>query len=576
MVLDTFKTPQVFAWKEAMVLLQLVCETHAALLAGRVALMDSVYATLARAVSARDTTPTMVAAVTEGLGAVTAALLGATPLDSPAQQPALGTWLEPLLALLRTPERQTQATAATCIYAIVQGAPAAALAPAADTLATALVHRLRAPGCAVHDTVYACLTVLLAAPGAQTAARAHVDALVSLALDALRAADFRARFAAAKFLTFLNVTFPATCRGRAQEVLAALERVRYDRNADVRTAVKECLASYGAHARASASVSASGRNYVSVADVSASSSSSASDATDARPPSSPLSAQPPLKKKATEGGWAARLELNPQHVYRRLSTVEVEQIAAKEAVERYMAEKDAELAQLRARVARLEDVVLRLLHDASDSVDEGNDGDGDGTSSTGEAPRTPRRSLATADSSAWCTAMAHVCAPATAERGFAAFLDAWDVEAPAPRRTRELQSRLLRLMQVAGPERAAQLTPHTAQRLLARLFASDSVAVVSSPLQQTGEQVEEEDGHGDGSTDAEGVDAPMFSADDFATTVMPWLEQLAERGLLTGAECVCDADTAARLRAFLERFAREQLTNPFRNVAELILSESRP
>lgn len=556
MTLDTFKTPQVFAWKEAMALLAQVCEAHAALFAGRVPLMNSIYAAVARHVAARDTTPTMVAAVTERLGAVTAALLGAPP--APAA-PALGAWLAPFYALLRAPERQAQTTAAACIYAVVQGAPAAALAPEADALATALVHRLRRSGCAVHDTVYACLTVLLGAPAAQAAARAHVDALVTLALDALRCDDFRARFAAAKFLTFLHVAFPATCAGRAPEAVAALERTRYDRNADVRAAVKECLAAFGADSDAATRGSSS----------SLLSSSATAAATAAASAAASASAQqPPLKKKATAGavgGWAARLEINPQHVYRRLSTVEVEQMAAKETVERFMAEKDAELALLRARVARLEDVVLRLLHDgdcdsANVSLDaSGPDGDGD----DGSVPRSPRRSLATADSSAWAAAMTHVCDPATAERGFAAFLDAWDAEgaaAAAPARTRELQSRLLRLMQVAGPKRAALLGAATVQRLLARLFAPDMVALFQQPQQETE--------HGDDAP----ADPLMFSADDFATTVMPWLEQLADHGALADVASVRDAGTAARLRAFLEHVAREQPANPFRNVADRILS----
>lgn len=570
MILDTFKTPQVFAWKEAMVLLTQVCETHAALLAGRVPLMNAVYATIAKHVAARDTTPTMVAAVTESLGAVTAALLAATPAAAPAaQQPFVGTWLAPLYALLRAPERQAQAAAAACIYAVVQGAPPAALAPEADALATELVHRLRRSGCAVHDTVYACLTVLLAAPAAQAAARAHVDALVTLALDALRSDDFRARFAAAKFLTFLRVTFPATCRGRAQEVLAALERTRYDRNADVRAAVKECLTSFGPDAAASAAAIAA--PVVAPVSPSATGAGAGAGAT-----------QPPLKKKATAGavgGWAARLEINPQHVYRRLSTVEVEQMAAKETVERYMTEKDAELALLRARVARLEDVVLRLLHDGdSDSANASLDGTADGNSDDGittggecavsPVRRGPRRSLATADSSAWVAAMTHVCDAATAERGFAAFLDAWDAEAPAApgARTRELQSRLLRLMQVAGPERAAPLSVHTVQRLLARLFGPDSDALFKQQQHEEGQEGVDMVGVG------ERDDPQMFSADDFATTVMPWLEQLADHGQLAGVESVRDAATAARLRVFLEHVAHEQPANPFRNVADRILA----
>ena len=573
MTLDTFKTPQVFAWKEAMVLLTQVCETHAALFAGRVPLMNAVYATIAKHVAARDTTPTMVAAVTESLGAVTAALLAAPPAAAPAApQPFVGTWLAPLYALLRAPERQAQAAAAACIYAVVQSAPPAALAPEADALATELVHRLRRSGCAVHDTVYACLTVLLAAPAAQAAARAHVDALVTLALDALRSDDFRARFAAAKFLTFLRVTFPATCRGRAQEVLAALERTRYDRNADVRAAVKECLTSFGPDA-AAATIAAPV-----VAPV-----PSATGATAGAAGAGASATQPPLKKKATAGavgGWAARLEINPQHVYRRLSTVEVEQMAAKETVERYMVEKDAELALLRARVARLEDVVLRLLHDgdsdsANASLDGAADGNSDDVTTGGEGAvspvrRGPRRSLATADSSAWVAAMTHVCDAATAERGFAAFLDAWDAEAPAAApgaRTRELQSRLLRLMQVAGPERAAPLSVHTVQRLLARLFGPDSDALFKQQQHEEGQEGERQD------EDMERDDPQMFSADDFATTVMPWLEQLADHGQLAGVESVRDAATAARLRVFLEHVAHEQPANPFRNVADRILAE---
>lgn len=67
-------------------------------------------------------------------------------------------------------------------------------------------------------------------------------------------------------------------------------------------------------------------------------------------------------------------------------------------------------------------------------------------------------------------------------------------------------------------------------------------------------------------------DPQMFSADDFATTVMPWLEQLADHGQLAGVESVRDAATAARLRVFLEHVAHEQPANPFRNVADRILA----
>ena len=87
------------------------------------------------------------------------------------------------------------------------------------------------------------------------------------------------------------------------------------------------------------------------------------------------------------------------------------------------------------------------------------------------AGRRGRHSLSTRESSAWVAAMKCVGDNSTSEQGFTSFLDDCDLAGASAQRRRELQTRLLRLMQVAGPERAAALSEATIQRMLCLLFA---------------------------------------------------------------------------------------------------------
>jgi len=277
---------------------------------------------------------------------------------------------------------------------------------------------------------------------------------------------------------------------------------------------------------------------------------------------------PPKKKKPLplDGHWASRLEINPQHVYKRLSLVEVEQMSIKETAEKYMAEKDEEIAQLRARVARLEEAMIRFLHEddnSKTSIDAGSVDEGEVSANV-----HGRHSLSTRESSAWITAMKCVGESSTSEQGFTSFLDDCNITDASAQRRRELQTRLLRLMQVAGPERAASLSAATLQRMLCLLFA-DSVKLSSSssssevpPESQAAEEGEEEQ-HGT---------AALFNEEDFTATVMPWLEQLADQEKIVCVEDVRDAETSARLKAYLEGISNQQPANVFRNVADRILS----
>ena len=604
--MDTFKVQQLFAWKESMALLNHVATTCQPLIAGRVQLMNSVYTSLAKYITAQGVTPTMVQQVTDTLPDVTKAFLSCEPSESMGedQLPSLSMWLAPFYEKIRTQERQIQVSAASCLYAIVRNAPDEFFLPEAENMITELVNRLRRSGCAVHDTIYSCLTVALSHMTLHDSIRPHAETLIAVSVEALRNTDFHTRFAAAKFLTVLNVAFPNSCRTHNAAILAALERVRYDRNADVRNAVKECFRSFGKEApspgtsgAALSSISigdgsrkragsSGGRNsapgspvMVNISNVTrARTSSNGGGPPPCLPTDAPSSMQPPKKKKPLplDGHWAARLEINPQHVYRRLSLVEVEQMGMKETVEKYMAEKDAEIAQLRARVARLEEAVIRFLH-------EDDAGSGVKTPVAAATPddksvrRNRRRSLTTAESSAWVTAMRCVGETATSERGFTSFLDNCDVASASPHRRRELQTRLLRLMQVAGPERAASLSAATIQRMMCLLFADGTTVGTEAPAGAAAEPSpppepktqEEEEG-----AEQQESGGALFNLEDFTATVMPWLEQLADQEKVMCVDDVRDPDTAARLRGYLESIVRQQPTNVFKNVADRILSSS--
>jgi len=159
----------------------------------------------------------------------------------------------------------------------------------------------------------------------------------------------------------------------------------------------------------------------------------------------------------------------------------------------------------------------------------------------------------------------------TSEQGFTSFLDDCDLDSASAERRRELQTRLLRLMQVAGPERAASLSEATLQRMFCLLFADSriisteesSTAAAEATRPESKEEEEGEEQHGS---------AALFNNEDFTATVMPWLEQLADQEKIIRVEDVRDAETSTRLRVYLEAIAHQQPINVFHNVAERILS----
>jgi len=599
MTLDTFKVQQLYAWKEAMGLLKNVTMTQQGLLAGRIELMNKIYTSLARYIAQVGVTPTMVSQVSEALPDVTKALLSSEVTDdmTEEQKPSLSMWLAPFYEKVRAQERQMQLSATACVYAIIKNAPEDYFLSEAENLTNELVTRLKRTGCVSYDNIYACLTITLTYPSLHDVVRPYADTLTVVSIEAVRSNDFRTRFAASKFLTLLNVTYPDTCRAHINDIVAVLERCRYDRNVEVRSAVKETLRSLGRdgpnptasaptislgasgprHRSGSSTSSGVSMNISSIAtrhrtSSNGSSSSSCSAKNSVSSEGSDGSMQPPRKKKPHpfDGHWAARLEINPQHVYKRLSLVEVEQMGIKETTEKYMAEKDAEIAQLRARVTRLEEALLRLLHDDLD--------DGDASTkaaleaSVDEEISKSRHSLTTRESSAWITAMKCVGNNQTCEQGFSSFLDDCDLSGASTQRRRELQTRLLRLMQVAGPERSASLSLATLQRMLSLLFA-ESIKLDRSSTKTSESQQEDGEDEEEGEEQQNGT-ASLFNEDDFTATVMPWLEQLADQEKIISVDDVRDPATSARLRAYLESILHQQPPNVFRNVAERILSTS--